>query len=462
LNKIISKKGIITLLIMNGLSFLGTFVSTSMTTALPLILSDFKISTNIGQLLVTASILILGIMMLISPAAYARFGTRKIVIASLWMFFAGSLCAAFASNFIILMIGRLLESICMGLYMPGIFLIFNNVVNIEHRGKVFAIVNLLVGSAPILAVVCSGILIDTISWHSIFLIALPLTILFLVLAYKHLDNYSDKQESLFDATSFFSVSIGAALLLYLLSALPETGFTAPIILMIFISFVSLFFFIKKQAKLAHPFIDLQTFKITTFRKAITVALFISVLCTACKVFIPIYLFDKLSITIAETAFILLPGTIAAAVIPSVFGRLIDKQQFKPIILIWGTVIICSAALYALIPNPPLPIICLLYGAYITGTSTISMAMTIIISNTLPQDKLTHGTCILSSLRNLASSVGTALVIGIYALFFNSKNSTPDDIAVGSDAVFITLTVLAILMVYIALDALRKKQFQRHQ
>lgn len=460
--KIITKKGIITLVIMNGLSFMGTFVSTSLTTALPSVLADMGINANIGQMLVTASFLMLGIMMLISPAAYARFGTRKIVIASLWLFLVGTLCATFAPNFTILMIGRILESICIGLYMPGIFLVFNSVVNIEHRGKVFAVVNAIVGASPIIAVLCSGYLTDNIGWQSVFMIVLPFIAVFLALAYKYLENYSDKQESLFDAASFFSVALGAGLLLYSLSILPDNGLTLPIAAMLLISAIALYYFITRQNKLAHPFIDLQTFRIKTFRKALTVALFISVLCNSCKVFVPIYLFDKLAISTTDTAMVLLPGTIAAAIIPSLFGKLIDKQYFKPIILIWALVIISSATLYIIIPEPSLPLICLLYGAYITGTGTISMTMTIVITNTLPQNKLTHGTCILSSLRNLASSVGTAMVIGVYALFFNSKHSSIADINIGSNAVFTVLACLAALMLFIAIDALRKNQFKRPQ
>ena len=444
MTSLISKKGIIVLLIMNGISFIGVFIQNCLNTGLPYVLADFNIDANYGQMLPTFYLLIVGIATLLSPAMYARWNTRRIVLASIWFVTIGIILSVFSVNFPMLILSRSLQAFGNGLYLSGIYLIFNHFVASNNRGKVLGIVNFFVNFSPIISVVASGYIIDNLGWKSVFMIALLPMILLLALSYKFIDDYSDKKDHIFDLPSFILVALGAGLFLYSCNALSD-NYNVIYIFTAIIGVFALWFFIKRQKNREKPFIDLSALNIIPYRNALIIACFISALCNCCKIFIPVFLYDAMALSATDTAMLLLPGTICTTVIPPLLGKHIDKKLFTPILFGGIGFIFIACMLFIFFTSSSLQLLCVFFALYSIGTTAVSFCMTVCITNSLPQNELTHGTCLFTSSKNLASSFCTAIAFGIYAIFFNEQANSYIDVITGTRSLFIFLAILCLIL-----------------
>lgn len=90
-----NKKGnLIIAIVMTG-AFISSLSQTLLSTALPNIMSDFKITADVGQWLTTIYLLIAGIIVPTTAYLINRFSTRKLFITSMSIFSIGCIIALF-------------------------------------------------------------------------------------------------------------------------------------------------------------------------------------------------------------------------------------------------------------------------------------------------------------------------------------------------------------------------------
>ena len=99
-------------------SFCTVLNGTLLSTALPSIMRDFKISTATAEWLSTAFLLVNGVMIPISAWLINRFGSRKMYLSAMSTFFIGTVIAAIAPNFQTLLAGRIIQGLGVGVTMP--------------------------------------------------------------------------------------------------------------------------------------------------------------------------------------------------------------------------------------------------------------------------------------------------------------------------------------------------------
>lgn len=80
-------------------SFCTVLNGTLLSTALPSIMRSFNISTATAEWLSTAFLLVNGVMIPISAWLINRFGSRKMYLSAMSIFFIGTVIAAIAPNF---------------------------------------------------------------------------------------------------------------------------------------------------------------------------------------------------------------------------------------------------------------------------------------------------------------------------------------------------------------------------
>lgn len=123
--------------------FVGMFSETALNIAMTNLMEVFQISAASAQWLTTGFLLTLGILMPMSGLLLQRFTTRQLFTGSLVSLILGTLIAALAFNFEMLMFARVLQAAGMGLLLP---LMFNTILVIyppEKRGRRWASLDLL-------------------------------------------------------------------------------------------------------------------------------------------------------------------------------------------------------------------------------------------------------------------------------------------------------------------------------
>ena len=97
--------------------FVGMFSETALNIAMTNLMEVFQISAASAQWLTTGFLLTLGILMPMSGLLLQRFTTRQLFTGSLTSLILGTLIAALAFNFEMLMVARVLQAAGMALYL---------------------------------------------------------------------------------------------------------------------------------------------------------------------------------------------------------------------------------------------------------------------------------------------------------------------------------------------------------
>jgi DHA2 family lincomycin resistance protein-like MFS transporter len=168
--------------------FVGMFSETALNIAISNLMDVFQISAATAQWLTTGFLLTLGILMPMTGLLLQWFTTRQLFIGSLVSSIVGTLIAALAFNFEILIVARILQAIGMGLLIP---LMFNTILVVyppEKRGAAMGFVGLVIMFAPATGPTVAGILIEYLTWHYIFWLSLPFLVIGLLVGLKYLEN----------------------------------------------------------------------------------------------------------------------------------------------------------------------------------------------------------------------------------------------------------------------------------
>jgi EmrB/QacA subfamily drug resistance transporter len=206
---------------------LGLFMTiidgTMVNVALPTMAEDFGVPATevewiaVGYLLTYAAVI---------PAAGwlgDRFGTKTIFVAALIAFVATSIACGLAQTLEQLIAFRILQGLGAGLVTPIGAAMLYRAFPMEERAKAAIGVLSVAVIAPAIGPMLGGILVDTVSWHWIFLINGPIGAVAIVLSISWLVETKMDAPGRFDVAGFVLSGATVGLLLYTLSIGPERG-----------------------------------------------------------------------------------------------------------------------------------------------------------------------------------------------------------------------------------------------
>lgn len=164
-------------------SFCTVLNGTLLSTALPSIMKDFNISTATAEWLSTAFLLVNGVMIPISAWLINRFGSRKMYLTAMSTFFIGTVTAAVAPNFQVLLTGRIIQGLGVGVTMPLLQTIMLSIFPADKRGAAMGTVGIVIGLAPAIGPTLSGWVVDNLSWRYLFSIIAPIAGIVILMAF---------------------------------------------------------------------------------------------------------------------------------------------------------------------------------------------------------------------------------------------------------------------------------------
>ncbi len=112
----------------------------------------------------------------------SRWVKPKIILAfAAIVFILGSLIAVLAPTFAWLFIGRTIQGISTGLFIPLLFAVTLLVYPANKLGSAMGIIAVVMNFAPALGPSLSGIIVNCLSWRWIFIIFIPIAVVALIL-----------------------------------------------------------------------------------------------------------------------------------------------------------------------------------------------------------------------------------------------------------------------------------------
>lgn len=396
--------------------FVGLFSETALNIAISHLMEVFSISAATAQWLTTGFLLTLGILMPMSGLLLQWFTTRQLFFGSLASSIAGTLTAALAFNFEMLMLARVLQAAGMGLLIP---LMFNTVLVVyppERRGAAMGFVGLVMMFAPATGPTVAGIMIEWLSWHYIFWLSLPFLVFGLIVGIKYLENVTEPTRPRIDLLSVALSTIGFGGVVFGFSKAGEgsEGWTSPVVIAsIAVGTFALVLFVLRQLFMREPMMNLRVFRYPMFVVGLLLVLACMMILLSSMIILPMYLQQGMSLSAFAAGLMLLPGSALNGFLSPRMGKLFDKYGPKWLVLPGLVAIAFVTWQYSgLTPSSPIALIVGLHMFLMVGLSMVFMPAQTNGLNQLPPELYPHGTAVMNTLQQVAGAVGTAAAVSL--------------------------------------------------
>ncbi|WP_296203358.1 MDR family MFS transporter [uncultured Corynebacterium sp.] len=389
---------------------------TSLSVALPSIMADFSIPATSAQWLTTGFMLTMGVVIPTTGFLLERLTTRQIFGIATGLFLTGTVVAALAPVFAILLLGRVIQAAGTALILPTLMTVAMTLVPPQRRGTVMGVISVVIAVAPALGPTVGGAILNASSWHFIFWCMVPLLVLVLAAGIKLLANVGDPRDTPLDVPSVILSALAFGGLVYALSSMGkavEGAATLPLIVGI-VGVVALVVFVRRQNRLAREnraLLDFSPFKVRNYTLAVAVMLLSFGLMLGSVTVLPIYLQSALGVSALVTGLVVMPGGLLQGVISPFVGRIFDARGPRPLLIPGSIMFAAGVWLMTLLGQDSK--VWMVVGMHVLFAVGMGMMMTPLMATalaSLPNEYYGHGSAIMNTLQQLAGATGTAFLV----------------------------------------------------
>lgn len=442
----LNKLPIIAVLIVG--SFLAILNQTLLATAIPHIMVDLDLTENTAQWLTTIFMLVNGIMIPITAFLMETFSTRRLFLTSMSIFSLGTLICVLAPNFELLMVGRIIQATGAGITMPLMMTVLILIFPIEKRGLAMGMVGLVISFAPAIGPALSGWLLQYFHWKALFYVVLPLALIDIGFAYIFMKDVITRTYPKVDVLSILLSTIGFGGLLYGFSSAGNYGWSSKVVIStLCVGAIALTVFILRQFKLKQPILEFRVFKNKVFTITTIIGMIAFMGLIAVETILPIYMQNMAGYTALESGMVILPGALLSGVLSPIIGNIFDKIGARLLIIIGLAIITITTFMYTnLTIDTSLPFLTVVFAIRMIGISMVSMPATTAGLNQLPNKLIPHGTAMNNTMRQIAASIGTAMLVTVMtaSTLVNGTSTDPTGLINGVNMAFTVATILSLV------------------
>ncbi|MGE1196257.1 DHA2 family efflux MFS transporter permease subunit [Priestia megaterium] len=402
------------IVLMLGL-FLAILNQTLLNVAIPHLITEFGVTANTAQWLLTGYMLVNGALIPLSAFLIERFGVRRLFLFAMFCFTVGSLICGIAPTFSIMLTGRLIQAIGGGVLSPLVMTIIVFIFPPHMRGKGMGIFGLAMMFAPAIGPTLSGWVIQNYDWHILFNGMVPLGAIVLIIAFFQLKDIQPPKDVKVHMPSVVTSLAGMGLLLYGFSEAGNDGWRDSVVLSTIIGgAVLLIIFVLQQIKSEKPLLDMRVFKYNIFSLSNIISIAITISMYAGMFLLPIYLQNIRGYSAFDSGLLLLPGALVMLVMSPISGTLFDKVGPRPLAIVGMLITSISTFEFTkLTMDTPFNHILAIYIIRSFGMSLLMMPIMTAGLNQLPQRLSSHGTSMSNTLRQVSGSIGISLMTTIF-------------------------------------------------
>ncbi|MFT9266729.1 MDR family MFS transporter [Oenococcus sp.] len=404
----------------------GTFCTvlnqTILATAFPTLMKAFNISTSTVQWLTTGFLLVNGIMIPVSAWLSNRFNSKWLYISSMAIFEIGTIMAWAAPSFAFLLSGRLIQAVGVGISMPLLQNIMLSIFPPDKRGTAMGMAGIVIGVAPAIGPTLSGWVIDTWQWRDLFGMIIPIVAAVLLAAFFFMKPVIETSRPKLDWLSLALSTAGFGALLYGFSSVGDDGWGSKTVLScLIVGLILIILFVWRQLAMKTPFLQLRVFSSSTFTIATALSSVVMIAMVGVEMIVPLYLQIVHHMSALHSGLTLLPGALMMAVMSPITGRAFDRIGAKRL-SIAGLFLLTAGTLSFVMITQTTPVIYItvLYALRMFGISMVMMPATTAGMNALPTNLIAHGTAVNNTVRQVASSIGTAILISVLSNVTNNQ------------------------------------------
>ncbi|MFT2031700.1 DHA2 family efflux MFS transporter permease subunit [Staphylococcus aureus] len=394
--------------------FIAILNQTLLNVALPKINTEFNISASTGQWLMTGFMLVNGILIPITAYLFNKYSYRKLFLVALVLFTIGSLICAISMNFPIMMVGRVLQAIGAGVLMPLGSIVIITIYPPEKRGAAMGTMGIAMILAPAIGPTLSGYIVQNYHWNVMFYGMFIIGIIAILVGFVWFKLYQYTTNPKADIPGIIFSTTGFGALLYGFSEAGNKGWgSVEIETMFAIGIIFIILFVIRELRMKAPMLNLEVLKFPTFTLTTVINMVVMMSLYGGMILLPMYLQNLRGFSALDSGLLLLPGSLIMGLLGPFAGKLLDTIGLKPL-AIFGIAVMTYATWELTKLNMDTPYMTIM-GIYVLrsfGMAFIMMPMVTAAINALPGRLASHGNAFLNTMRQLAGSIGTAILVTV--------------------------------------------------
>lgn len=387
--------------------------------ALPVIQKQFQASSVALQWSVNAYLLSIAIFVLAGGKIGDQIGHRKTFLIGISIFVFFSALCGISPNIETLVAARTFQGLGAALMYPAQTALLASLFPPQERGRangfIVSIGSLFLIAGPMIG----GYLTESLTWRWIFYINVPIAVIGIILALWFLPC-SHPGKGKIDTLGFIYFAICSTTATIFFMQVQEWGFLSPkSLICVVAAILFLCLTIIRESKAAHPFLDLSLFKQPVY-SAININIFFTQFILMIVVFRTIYIEEVLGFSPTQTGLITSVSSLPVFFFSFIGGYLTDKVNPKLPIALGYILLVFSFFWLAIFSTPTLPGLFLALLAFGIGIPLVFTPSYTTAMSAVPPQKMGLAFGMVSTLRNLAATIGLAL-IGLFVAQFEKSS-----------------------------------------
>ncbi len=397
--------------------------NTSLNVALPRLSSELGATNAQLQWLVDAYSLVFAGFLFLAGSLGDRFGRKGILQLGLVLFAGASAYAAFGVQTANQLIAaRAVMGLAGAMIMPATLSILTNVFPNKERAKAIAIWAGISGAGTALGPLVSGFVLEHSSWHSVFLINLPIILAALVAGVYLLPRTSDPNHTKLDLVGSGLSVIGLVSLVYAIIEAPTHGWLSLATIGVAgLGLLVLGVFVWWELRNKHPMLDVRLFKIPAF--GISSAVLILVFFALMGMFFNMsqlmqFVYDYSPL---ESAVRMLPLSFVIVIASVMSPKLV--KRFGKRLVVTGGMLLLGIGVLVLATMGVEPMYLRLVTAMCIAAAGMGIAMsptTDLLMSAVPRARAGMGSAMNDTTRELGGSLGVAILGSLLASHYSAK------------------------------------------
>jgi len=400
-------------------TFMEVLDTTIANVALRYISGGLAVSSDEASWVITTYLVANSIVLCASGWIAEMFGRKNFFMVCIALFTVSSLACGFAWNLQSLLVFRVMQGLAGGGMTPVAQSILAAAFPPAKRGQGFALFGIAVVVAPAVGPTLGGWLSDNLSWHWCFLINVPVGLISVILIYFIIPSSPEKQKERkklwargpnFDIIGFILIVtfLGGLEVVLDRGQIDDWFGSAFIVTFAAISAVAFLLFIPWELNREKPLIDIKMLTGRQFATCFVIMLVTGALLIATTQILPQLLQEDFGYTATLAGLAISPGGAVTMVMMVIVGRL-GFVQPRYLIAI-GAAIACYAMIYMMRMTPDVDYRYFVWSRIYLGIGLplIFIPITTASYDGIAPGKTDQASALINLARNFGGSIGVAL------------------------------------------------------
>lgn len=305
-------------------TFFSVLNASAVVVLLPEIGAEFSVGSASLSWLMSGFLLVYGIAIPFFGRLADIYGARRFFLFGILLFSLGSLLAALAPNYELLLGARVVQALG-GAALPGLGMtLASRAFGPGNRGAALGALSATMGSGAAIGPLLGGTMSAQFGWQSLFVIT-ALAVLVTPLALAVLPKAEERSREPMDVAGGLLLAVMLTGLLLAASEGGQSGWGSPLVLgSAGLAGAALLLLGWRQRSAVAPFLPRELLGAPRYLGLVGTSFTAIMVNLGLLVALPLVLTTTHNLSIGEVGLVLLPGAAASAVLGLVAGRLVDK------------------------------------------------------------------------------------------------------------------------------------------